>query len=55
MSLSVPAGLVCQVHSNVAGVSYNMVQQVCGHNQIENEGLADASVEEQSAGRPQPL
>lgn len=37
MSLSGPTGLVCQVHSNVADSSCDMIWQVCGHNQIENE------------------
>lgn len=37
MSLSGPRGLVCQVHSNVADSNYDMIWQVCGHNQIENE------------------
>lgn len=32
-----------------------MVWKVCGHNQMESEGLAGTSTEEQSTGRAQPL
>lgn len=36
-AMSGPRGLVCQVHSNVADSSYDMIWQVCGHNQIDKE------------------